>query len=408
MKSLLFGASTLLSLSAMTQEPSALLEALTDQSIEARPGRMMTATGEVLAHWVTTTSETPLAKGSWSLSAASRDRARMAIAMPGLAEFEYGRNGATAWMDDPVTGPTVLDESEGKGVQRLLALFSGDWNWRNHYQTATFSPQVNVNDEGSVLLAFRMLPSEGEQDLWYLDQATGHLHGVDLHIDNRLGETLLYQLRLTDWQERSGGMYPESWSLTQAHHRFAIQVESMDWNTDLNEAIFQPGEDLEKAARLWADSGTEPAHELVRLQESYVASIRRKVDVQNIGMALGEILSQVMTCVTSEGIQITSAPFARYHSISATAVDMEAGVSVTRPIEGNERVRPGTLPGGRVLSAWHVGPYDTLTRTHQRLEAWMSQQGLESAGASWELYWTDPGMEPDPAKWRTQIFMPVR
>ncbi len=87
---------------------------------------------------------------------------------------------------------------------------------------------------------------------------------------------------------------------------------------------------------------------------------------------------------------------------------MEAGVGVSRPIEGNESVRPGTLPGGRVLSAWHVGPYDTLTRTHQRLEAWMRQQGLESAGASWELYWTDPGMQPDSSKWRTQILMPVR
>ena len=82
MKRLLFGASTLLSLSAMTQEPTPLLEALADPSIEGSRGRMMTATGEVLAHWVTTTGETPLAKGSWDLSAAPPDRARMAMVLP--------------------------------------------------------------------------------------------------------------------------------------------------------------------------------------------------------------------------------------------------------------------------------------------------------------------------------------
>ena len=32
---------------------------------------------------------------------------------------------------------------------------------------------------------------------------------------------------------------------------------------------------------------------------------------------------------------------------------------------------------------------------------------LEAAGGPWEVYWTNPGMVPDPAKWRTQIFAPL-
>jgi AraC family transcriptional regulator len=38
----------------------------------------------------------------------------------------------------------------------------------------------------------------------------------------------------------------------------------------------------------------------------------------------------------------------------------------------------------------------------------MKSQGLEPAGAPWEVYVTDPGAEPDPSKWRTDIFFPVR
>ena len=37
----------------------------------------------------------------------------------------------------------------------------------------------------------------------------------------------------------------------------------------------------------------------------------------------------------------------------------------------------------------------------------MASQGLEGAGAPWEVYVTDPATEPDQAKWRTEIFFPV-
>ena len=33
---------------------------------------------------------------------------------------------------------------------------------------------------------------------------------------------------------------------------------------------------------------------------------------------------------------------------------------------------------------------------------------MQPMEGQWEIYWTDPGLEPDPAKWRTQIFFPVK
>lgn len=62
----------------------------------------------------------------------------------------------------------------------------------------------------------------------------------------------------------------------------------------------------------------------------------------------------------------------------------------------------------KALVAWHFGPYDKLSETHQRMMAYLEANGLERRGAPWDEYWTDPGMEPDPSKWRTKVVWPVR
>ena len=56
---------------------------------------------------------------------------------------------------------------------------------------------------------------------------------------------------------------------------------------------------------------------------------------------------------------------------------------------------------------WHVGPDHTISKSHLALQAWAGEQAVEIDNTPWEVYWTDPGMEPDPNKWRTQLFLPV-
>ena len=57
--------------------------------------------------------------------------------------------------------------------------------------------------------------------------------------------------------------------------------------------------------------------------------------------------------------------------------------------------------------AWHTGPYEKLADAHKALMGYAQANKLEQKGGPWEVYWTDPGMVPDPAKWRTQLFLPV-
>jgi effector-binding domain-containing protein len=119
------------------------------------------------------------------------------------------------------------------------------------------------------------------------------------------------------------------------------------------------------------------------------------------------MLPEVMGYLNREKLTPAGAPFARYHSVSATELDVEAGIPVTEKIKGNERVKASTLPGGEVVSGTHFGPYQALQRTHDALAKWVEQEKLAKNGGPWEIYWTDPGLERDPSKWRTEVVQPV-
>jgi effector-binding domain-containing protein len=83
-------------------------------------------------------------------------------------------------------------------------------------------------------------------------------------------------------------------------------------------------------------------------------------------------------------------------------------VPVRRRFAATGRVHPYTLAGGTVAVAQHWGPYEAIGESYDELGRWVSEHGRQPAGPMWEMYWTDPESEPDPAKWRTEIFWPVR
>jgi effector-binding domain-containing protein len=106
------------------------------------------------------------------------------------------------------------------------------------------------------------------------------------------------------------------------------------------------------------------------------------------------------------GVDLAGAPFARYLSFG-DRIRAEIGFPVMRPAPDIGRVVPGRLPGGRVASIVHVGSYDGLEQTYGLLTRWLAELGLQATGPLWEVYWSDPEVETDPATWRTEIFAPV-
>jgi effector-binding domain-containing protein len=66
--------------------------------------------------------------------------------------------------------------------------------------------------------------------------------------------------------------------------------------------------------------------------------------------------------------------------------DVEVGVLVSGPFEGEGRVIPSTLPAGEVVTATHCGDYGRLGVTHAAVRDYAATQGRELAGPCWEIY----------------------
>lgn len=138
-----------------------------------------------------------------------------------------------------------------------------------------------------------------------------------------------------------------------------------------------------------------------------IVSIRTQCRVAEVGPILKEILPEVFVYLDERGAKPCGPPFTRYHSFDGTNCDIEAGFPVAESQEGEGRVKSGELPGGRVVSTVHIGPYEDLPKAHDALDEWLREHGKKSRGPQWESYKTDPGQEPDPHKRQTELIWPI-
>ena len=115
----------------------------------------------------------------------------------------------------------------------------------------------------------------------------------------------------------------------------------------------------------------------------------------------------VLAALAAQGVEPQGHPFAWYAGPPTDEVMLEAGFVVPSRIEPAGEVTPSHLPGGRVVQTVHVGPYSTMTASYDRVRTWILDPGLIPTRPMWEEYLTDPGTDPDPATWRTEICWPV-
>jgi len=158
---------------------------------------------------------------------------------------------------------------------------------------------------------------------------------------------------------------------------------------------------------------SEPKIE-VRAEQPY-ASIRTQVTMQELGSGIiPQLHDEVMNWLKVQGISPSGAPILRYNVINmAGKMDLEMAWPVAQPVKGNGRVIGGSLPAGSYGTILYTGAYDGLMDANRILIEWARDNNIQwdnwqnDSGdvfaSRYETYITDPGDEPDPAKWQTEV-----
>ncbi len=152
----------------------------------------------------------------------------------------------------------------------------------------------------------------------------------------------------------------------------------------------------------------KPEFRTTRIEAQPIVGIRATSTMDRLAEVMGPLFGEVHAHIGEQGATPAGMPLTIYHTADGDTLEIECAIPVAAPMDGTERIGAGVLPGGTVAAVTHLGPYENLHHTWAALTEWMRSEGLERAGAPWEVYVTDPGAEPDVSKWRTDIFFPVR
>jgi effector-binding domain-containing protein len=146
---------------------------------------------------------------------------------------------------------------------------------------------------------------------------------------------------------------------------------------------------------------------IIECPQQPTAAVRDQVPMTELTDFFSRAFEQTMALLQAQGLHPVGAPFGKYYGQPSDTVDVEAGFPVATAITPSGVVVAGTLPGGRAVSAVHVGPYDTMTSTYAKIEDYFAEHDLTPGPVMWECYLTDPAAEPDPARWQTEICWPI-
>ncbi|MFO1076849.1 MAG: GyrI-like domain-containing protein [Planctomycetota bacterium] len=357
----------------------------------------------------------PVAQGPFTEIYRGADLARQTTSMGEMGTMEKGVFHGKAWEVDPSMGAKVHGGRHADAVRRYFALLSGR-ALTPLYKGFAGKGEAKVGDATCSVL--ELTPTEGPADLAYLD-GEGRLVRFDIALPVPesaeagfgLDDVMRAEVALGDWRTESGVAYPHRRAMRMGPATVTLVATKVQVGIELADSAFAPPAAVDKATPLDAtaafDKDGKPLYQIVERPAQPVVSIRVKCKPGEISATLGMLLPEIMGHIMASGGKMAGPPFSRYHAWSDAEIDLEAGIPVVGKIEEKGRIKNSELPGGKVVTCWHIGPYEKLTGAHEGLRAHLQAEKLKARGGVWEVYWTDPGMVQDQSKWRTQLFAPI-
>jgi len=135
-------------------------------------------------------------------------------------------------------------------------------------------------------------------------------------------------------------------------------------------------------------------------------AIRYRTPASKLPQTMGPIYGEIAAYMGRKGIGYAGPPFAMYYNMDMEDLDVEIGFPVDQEVDGEGRIKAGTLPGGPTATATHKGPYATIETTYNALMAFVAEKKLQPQAFMYEEYLNSPEDTP-PEKLETNIYFPL-
>lgn len=120
-----------------------------------------------------------------------------------------------------------------------------------------------------------------------------------------------------------------------------------------------------------------------------LAAVRRRVRIGEVSAAWKPALDQVWAFLRRhEGLRTDGHNIFLYHHPAGREdpMNVDFGVEVGGPFEGDGDVQPARTPAGEVAWTLHNESYDRLRDAHDAIHAWSEAHGRDIGAVSWEIY----------------------
>ncbi len=356
------------------------------------------------------TGETPMETGTFREAWAGRSAHRHVTEMSGISNLERGLSKDAVWEIEPNTGVRVHSGADATALARWVALQRGA-PAKELYKTVAGDGTREL--DGTPHAVLKLTTAEGSVDTWWIEPKTARIARIDIELPTPRDCVIIFgfaersevQVRLTDWKDVDGAAFPCRRVVKTGSMEITLIATKVERGVEIDKAFLALPAAVAKAV---AQRGAvDSPYEIIERAAQPVATIRFQCKSSEFSAKLASVFPEVLGYLTESSTKMAGVPFSYFHSVDGDTLDVEAGIPVASAIEGKGRVQASQLPAGRTLMTWHSGPYDGLKAAHAQLREYAAAQKLTPRGGLWEVYWTDPGMVPDPAKWKTQLFLPV-
>ena len=136
---------------------------------------------------------------------------------------------------------------------------------------------------------------------------------------------------------------------------------------------------------------------------------RSNVAFDKLPAFFGEAYSTIYSAIQNQGLSAEGMPFAFYYDIDEfkKETDVAAAVAVNGQVPELTDFKKVVIPKSKVITTTHYGSYESMGPAYEELEKYLKSHSLKKL-LMIEEYFSDPTVEKDTSKWKTNIYFIVK